>query len=207
MPILSWEKIDCRQYQVWIDGIKMDSVSSSQNWYIPFPMSYGKHQWKVVALKGQTNISSESFSFSIEGNPLSPVPVNAVLLRNDWKVISSLLAGNDGSVLSRENVNTTAWQSSSVPATVLSVMVRNGLYPNPYIGTNNIKIPDISDDFNIQYNLLQYSHIKNKNPWKDPYWFRKEFKIPEGYTGKTIWLNLAEINYKAEVWLNGKKTG
>jgi len=205
MPILSWEKIECQQYQVWIDGIKMDSVNASQNWYIPFPMSYGKHQWKVIAQKGQLKISSEPFSFSIEDKPLSPVPANAVLLRNDWRVISSLIVGSDGSVLSRDNINTTAWQSSSIPATVLSVMVRNGLYPNPYIGTNNIKIPDISDDFNTQYNLLQYSHIKNKNPWKDPYWFRKEFTIPEGYSGKTIWLNLAEINYKAEVWLNGKK--
>ncbi|HEX7583765.1 MAG TPA: hypothetical protein VF373_03685, partial [Prolixibacteraceae bacterium] len=175
MPILSWQKIECQWYQVWIDGIKMDSTAPAHNWYIPFPMSYGKHQWKIVAIKGNSKISSGLFSFTIEGKPLSPIPENAVLLRNDWKVVSSVTAGNDGSKVSGEKMNITGWQSSSVPATVLSVMVRNGLYPNPYIGTNNMKIPDINDDFNTQYNLLQYSHLKGKNPWKEPYWYRKEF--------------------------------
>lgn len=205
MPILSWQPVECEHYEVWIDGIKMDTTIASQNWYIPFPMSYGKHQWKVVAINGNLETPSDTFDFHIEGKPLSPVPENAVLLRNDWRIISSISAGKDGAALSSENVNTKEWQSSSVPATVLSVMVRNGLYPNPYIGTNNMKIPDINDDFNTHYNLQQYSHLKNINPWKDPYWYRKEFKIPESYQGKTIWLNLNEINYKAEVWLNGKK--
>ena len=205
MPILSWQKTECLRYQVWIDGIMMDSTSSTKNWYIPFPMSYGPHHWKIIAIKGNSKSSSELFDFIIEGKSLSPIPENAVLLRNDWTVVSSITAGNDGAAISGEKVNTSGWQKSSVPATVISVMIRNGLYPNPYLGINNLRIPDISDEFNAKYNLLQYSHIKGKNPWKEPYWYRREFAIPENYSGKTIWLNLAEINYKATVWLNGKK--
>lgn len=205
IPVFSWQSLDCQLYTIWIDGIKIDSTTALQNWYIPFPMSYGQHEWYVVAVNGDLEISSDLFTFTIEDKPLSALPENSYLLRNDWKVISSIHAGRDGSTLSREDVNTSQWKSTSVPATVLSVMVRNGLYPNPYTGINNMKIPDLNDVFNETYDLLQYSHIKNRNPWESPYWYRKEFLIPRGYKNKTIWLTLGEINYKAEVWLNGEQ--
>lgn len=202
-PVLSWQPVDCKQYLVWIDGILIDSVKAPQHWYIPFPMSYGTHRWYLVAKNGELKISSDTLEFTIEDRPLSTVPENATLLRNGWKVISSLYAGPDGSVLSRENLNTGSWHSTSIPATALSVMVRNGLYPDPYTGTNNMKIPDLNDEFNDTYGLLKYSHIENRNPWKEPYWYRREFTIPPGYKDKMIWLTLGEINYRAEVWLNG----
>lgn len=202
MPVLSWELLEGYSYEVWIDGINFES-KIDKNWYIPFPLSYGKHEWKIVAVKGNSKITSQKSEFVIVGKPLSSVPKNSVLLRNNWKVISSAIESEDGSVISSEKVNTTSWKNSSVPATVLSVMVRNGLYPNPYTGLNNMKIPDCNDAFNEKYELLQYSHIQGKNPWKDAYWYRKEFEIPSNYKDKYIWLNLGEINYKAEVWLNG----
>jgi beta-galactosidase/beta-glucuronidase len=205
MPVLSWKHTDCEYYTVWIDGVRTDSTMAPQNWYIPFPMSYGNHRWKVTAVKGGSETASETFEFTIEDGPLSVMPENSFLLRNDWKVVSSLVTGMDGGGLSQGKTSTTGWQSTSVPATVLSVMVRNGMYPNPYTGLNNMRIPDCNEDFNQVYGLLQYSHIKNKNPWHDPYWYRREFRVPPDYAGKTIWLNLCEINYKAEVWLNGEK--
>jgi len=204
MPELTWQAMEDHTFEVWIDGIKMES-GLSNNWFIPFPLSYGEHQWKVVAIKGEKVVSSNSSEFTIEGAPLSPLPDHAVLLRNDWKVLSSHLAGTDGAFLSKKKANFKDWKFTSVPATVLSVMVRNGLYPNPYLGTNNMKIPDLSDAFNEKYDLVKYSHIEGKNPWLSPYWYCKTFKIPADYAGKKIWLNLGEINYRAEVWLNGKQ--
>ncbi|NQU84283.1 MAG: beta galactosidase jelly roll domain-containing protein [Mariniphaga sp.] len=203
MPVLTWQAVEGAKYEVWIDGIKLGS-DISENWFIPFPLSYGKHEWKVIGFKGNTKTTSATGEFVVDGKPLSGIPGNAVLLRNDWKVLSSINAGNDGAKLTSK-VNTSKWKSTSVPATALSVMVRNGLYPNPYVGVNNMKIPDINDEFTEKYDLMQYSHIKGKNPWQDAYWYRKEFKIPEGYKGKKIWLNLGEINYRAEVWLNGQQ--
>jgi exo-1,4-beta-D-glucosaminidase len=43
------------------------------------------------------------------------------------------------------------------------------------------------------------------NPFKDPYWFRTTFQIPQENKGKRIWLNFDGINYRADVWLNGKQ--
>lgn len=204
MPALTWLPLDGHSYAVWIDGIKMAS-GLTENWFIPFPLSYGAHQWKVVASGGEKEISSKTGLFTIEGEALAPLPENAILLRNNWKVKSSLLAGDDGASLSKKKTNLKDWNTTSLPATVLSVMVRNGLYPNPYLGTNNMEIPDLSDEFNDKYDLIQYSHIEGKNPWQSPYWYRKTFKMPKEYDGKTIWLTLGEINYRAEVWFNGKQ--
>lgn len=201
MPILSWITLEGFSYEVWIDGINFGKTE--ENWFIPFPMSYGMHEWKVIAKKDGSEISSGIFQFSILGKPLSSIPENAILLRNDWKVISSTEVKKDGAFISQKSTNLSEWKNTSVPATVLSVMVRNGLYPNPYIATNNMKIPDINNEFNDQYDLLKYSHLKGKNPWQEPYWYRKEFSVPIEYQGKTVWLNLGEINYKADVWLNG----
>ncbi|MDX2429880.1 MAG: beta galactosidase jelly roll domain-containing protein, partial [Bacteroides sp.] len=203
MPELTWLPMEGYCYEVWIDGIKM-TTAIGENWFIPFPLSYGTHQWKVVATDGQEKVSSKTASFTIEGAPLSPLPKNAILLREDWKVLSSLLAGKDGEALSKKKIKDEEWKNTSLPATALSVMVRNGLYPNPYLGTNNMLIPDLSDEFNEKFDLLKYSHIDGKNPWQEPFWYRKTFDIPEEYAGKMIWLTLGEINYRAEVWLNGQ---
>ncbi|MFH0757968.1 MAG: glycosyl hydrolase [Bacteroidota bacterium] len=204
VPVLTWQAMEGHTFDIWIDGIKM-GAGVPENWFIPFPLSYGKHNWRVVAFRENAEVSSQTGDFTVRGEPLSPVPENAVLLREDWKVISSILAGKDGSSLSKKKVNLRNWKNTSVPATVLSVMVRNGLYPNPYLGTNNMKIPDLSDAFNEKYGLIQYSHIEGRNPWQAPYWYRRTFEIPAGYAGKKIWLTLGEINYRAEVWLNGKQ--
>lgn len=114
MPELTWLPLEDYSFEVWIDGIRMAS-DIIENWFIPFPLSYGKHQWKVVATGKQGMLTSKTATFTIEGAPLSPLPENAFLLRNDWKVISSLLAGNDGASLSKKELKRTEWKSTSLP--------------------------------------------------------------------------------------------
>jgi Exo-beta-D-glucosaminidase Ig-fold domain/Glycosyl hydrolases family 2/Glycosyl hydrolases family 2, TIM barrel domain/Beta-galactosidase jelly roll domain len=97
------------------------------------------------------------------------------------------------------------WYPVNVPGTVLSGLVANKVYPDPYQGMNNMMIPDASDSFNIQYNLGRYSHIPGEsNPWKKPYWYRTVFQVPAADKGKYFQLIFKGINYRAEVWLNGK---
>lgn len=204
MPNLSWQKKVCDRYEIWIDDIKMGEVSSSQNAYVPFALSFGKHSWKVVAVSDKIKSTSNIQEFTVDDASLADVPEGAKLLRTDWKVKSAIEVGMNGAKLSVSGIKTKNWATTSLPATVLTALVRNGIYPNPYIGTNNMFIPDMSDEYNKDYNLLKYSHIKNDNPWKKPYWYRNEFNLSKDFEGKHIWLNLGEINYKAQVWLNGK---
>lgn len=132
-------------------------------------------------------------------------PRGAVLLRGNWWVQSSETAGSDGARLSSPGVGKAGWAATSLPATVLTALVRNGVYPNPYVELNNTRIPDAHDGFNAAFDLLKYSHIPGKNPWSKPYWFRTSFAAPARYAGKRVWLTFNEINYRAEVWLNGAR--
>ncbi|MDR0543356.1 MAG: hypothetical protein LBH19_14255 [Dysgonamonadaceae bacterium] len=138
--------------------------------------------------------------------PFTRVPDNAVVLYDGWQMRESAFCGNDGAQFSSNDFAPAGWYTTSVPVTALSVLVNHGIYPNPYIGMNAMQIPDASDEFNEKYGLKKYSHLPNEeNPWAKPYWFRKNFDLPASYKGKQIWLNLDGINYRADVWINGKK--
>ena len=159
MPELSWLPVPCEYYEVWIDGLKMDEIAAHRTSYTCFPLSFGKHSWKVVAIMGDTRLESSTSEFVIDDDPVTNMPDNAMLLRHNWKVRSSALAGMDGALLSLQDVAAADWYTTSLPATVLTVLVRNAVYPNPYTGTNNMLIPDCSDEFNSEHDLLKFSHI------------------------------------------------
>ena len=98
------------------------------------------------------------------------------------------------------------WFPVKVPSTVLTGLVANHIYPDPYQGLNNMLIPDASDQFNKEYNLEQYSYLPNNpNPWKKPYWYRTTFKVPASDNGRHFQLIFKGINYRAAVWVNGKQ--
>ncbi len=98
------------------------------------------------------------------------------------------------------------WFPVNVPSTVLTGLVANKIYPDPYAGMNNMLIPDASDEFNTKYNLEQYSHLPNDpNPWKKPYWYRTVFNVPAEDNGRHFQLIFKGINYRAAVWVNGKQ--
>jgi exo-1,4-beta-D-glucosaminidase len=129
-----------------------------------------------------------------------------MVLKDDWFIQSSVLVDNGGEVLSNRGFVPEGWHKATVPCTVLSALVRSGVYPDPRIGLNSYRIPDSSDEFNQKYDLAKYSHLPDKrNPWRDPYWYRTEFDIPESIRGKRVWLLFKGINYRADVWLNGRK--
>ena len=160
-----------------------------------------------VSLIGSTPLLSAAPSFPpVDAEPLGAVAPDAVVLHADWQMRESALVGNDGTQFSRPGFNAAGWYSTSVPTTPLAVLVRRGVYPDPYIGTNNMRIPDASDAHNRCYHLNRFSHLPDKaNPWSKPYWFRREFRLPEAYRGRTVWLHLDGINYRADVWVNGRQ--
>lgn len=125
----------------------------------------------------------------------------------DFQLQSSSLVADPA-----ENISTISykpnvyWFPVRVPCTVLTGLVANGVYPDPYQGMNNMLIPDASDEFNKKYDLEKFSHLPNDpNPWKKPYWYRTTFGVPASDKGKTFHLIFKGINYRAAVWVNGKQ--
>lgn len=125
----------------------------------------------------------------------------------NFKLQSSAVVSENGKELSTSAYHSRVyWFPVKVPSTVLTGLVANKVYPNPYLGMNNMLIPDASDSFNQQYHLEQYSFLPNDaNPWKKPYWYRTNFNVPSSDKGKHFQLIFKGINYRAAVWLNGKQ--
>ncbi len=120
---------------------------------------------------------------------------------------SSVLISSPGSEISTLQYKSKVyWFPVSVPSTVLTGLVANKIYPDPYSGLNNMLIPDASDEFNKKYSLEQFSYLPNNpNPWKNPYWYRTTFNVPVSDQGRCFQLIFKGINYRAAVWLNGKQ--
>ncbi len=90
-----------------------------------------------------------------------------------------------GGQISNADFKTDKWYKVSVPTTVIAGLLANKVYDfDPFYGKNFEKLNDTRLD----------------KPW----WFRKEFKLPASENGKNVVLKLHGINYKANVWLNGK---
>jgi exo-1,4-beta-D-glucosaminidase len=118
---------------------------------------------------------------------------------------SALITASGEELSSPDYWSNIYWFPVKVPSTVLTGLVANNIYPDPYNGMNNMLIPDASDEFNKKYNLEQFSHLPNDpNPWKKPYWYRTTFDVPASDNGRCFQLIFKGINYRAGVWLNGR---
>jgi hypothetical protein len=145
------------------------------------------------------------FSFTDSASPQVGKIKQTKLTRFDLQ--SSVLISSPGSEISTLQYKSKVyWFPVSVPSTVLTGLVANKIYPDPYSGLNNMLIPDASDDFNKKYSLEQFSYLPNNpNPWKNPYWYRTTFNVPVSDQGRCFQLIFKGINYRAAVWLNGKQ--
>jgi len=79
------------------------------------------------------------------------------------------------------------WYAATVPGTVLTTLVNNGVYPEPLYGENMRAIPESLN--------------------KTSYWYRTTFTVPAGYKGRHTWIHFGGINYSAQIWLNGHEVG
>jgi hypothetical protein len=132
-------------------------------------------------------------------------PVRQVRLSHFSLLSSAVVKANGDSLSSVDYTPDNYWFPVTVPSTVLTALVANKIYPDPYTGMNNMLIPDASDTFNRDYHLEQYSYLPGQpNPWKKPYWYRTTFSVPTTDKGRHFQLIFKGINYRAEVWVNSR---
>ena len=119
-----------------------------------------------------------------------------ILLRNDWAIQSSKEVNADGSIISAASFKPEKWYPATVPSTVFGTLVENKVYPDPYYGTNIESVPG--------YIRARRGEIPDDSPFRPAWWYRTAFTLPREFRGKNIWINFQSINYKANIWLNGK---
>jgi exo-1,4-beta-D-glucosaminidase len=85
---------------------------------------------------------------------------------------------------------------------VVAAQVKNGSLPDPFFGMNLRQYPGVS--YPIGFNFSNVP-MPADSPYAVSWWYRKEFTLPNVYSGKSVWLNFRGINYRANIFLNGKQ--
>jgi len=127
---------------------------------------------------------------------------SAMPLRDGWKVQSACKLQTAGEVISATAYHPEGWYTTAVPATVVSVQVANGLFKDPYFGTNLRDLPGMTYPIGGIFARLPMS---DDSPYHCGWWYRKEFVVPASAKGRTLWLRFTGINYRADVWINGRR--
>ncbi len=123
-------------------------------------------------------------------------------LREGWALRSSAEVDQGGQALSRPGFDTTGWHAATVPTTVVGALVEDGTYPDPHFGMNLREIPGTEYEIGTNFSNVE---MPEDSPFAVPWWYRTEFTLPDEAEGRTVWLGFGGINYKANVWLNGKR--
>ena len=132
---------------------------------------------------------------------ISPVLAQTVL-KDGWKVQSSAQVFAPASHVSEPGFSTHGWYPTSAPKTVFAVLVENGVYKNPYFGMNLRSFPGVAYKIGGQF---ANEEMPSDSPYAVPWWYRNEFEVPAADKGKQVWMQFRGINYRAEIWINGKK--
>jgi exo-1,4-beta-D-glucosaminidase len=132
-----------------------------------------------------------------------PAEVNdspKVLLGENWFIQSSADVHADGASISTVSFPTRGWYPATLPSTIVSALVADKVYADPYTGMNLRSLPGttypIFEDFS---NIL----MPPTSPFRSSWWYRTEFSLPSEFSGRTVWLGFDGINYRANVWMNG----
>jgi exo-1,4-beta-D-glucosaminidase len=152
-------------------------------------------------------IASVLISLGLAGILAAPAPVFAdsaekIYLHKDWQLQSSCEVKAAGEQLSVVGFDATTWHRANLPNTVVGALVDDKTYPDPTYGTNLKSLPGM--DYSSK-SFFALQDLPKESPFRCSWWFRTEFAVPAEFESKTQWLDFLGINYRANVWVNGKK--
>ncbi len=125
-----------------------------------------------------------------------------IYLHKDWQLQSSCEAKAGGEQVSAVGFDAGKWHRAEVPNTVVGALVDDKTYPDPTYGTNLKSLPGM--DYPTK-TFFAIQEMPKDSPFRCSWWFRTEFVVPAQYEGKVQWLDFLGINYRANIWINGKK--
>ncbi len=110
--------------------------------------------------------------------------IQTSILENGWSLESSAKVSTDGTIISTASFDASKWNNAKVPATVLANLVEDGVYTDIFKDRNFDKI--------------------DREQFKNSWWYRKSFNISKSDLSNYN-LVFEGINYRANIWLNGKQ--
>jgi Exo-beta-D-glucosaminidase Ig-fold domain/Glycosyl hydrolases family 2/F5/8 type C domain/Glycosyl hydrolases family 2, sugar binding domain len=123
-----------------------------------------------------------------EPKPNPQVSDNRLYLAGgNWKIQRSSEVTSGGDTISKAGFKNDDWIVATVPGTALVSYWNAGALPDPNYSDNQLMI---SESF-----------------FNSDFWYRNEFEVPANYKGSKMFLNFDGINWKAQVFVNGKNIG
>lgn len=165
------------------------SLFFNSNAQLNFGLSEKQHESDLPKSRSKCGICGENINYHLYDNKsVTKLENGNYVINSSWYMSNETdILKNNVSPLNSD-LDLSDWYKATVPGTVLTTLVDNGVYPDPYWGINNVLIPDSICRMN--------------------WWYRTEFVLPDNVrktTNHVITFN--GINYKAQVWLNNHLLG
>jgi len=110
-------------------------------------------------------------------------------LSSGWQLQDVAKVPEAGATVSAKDYQPQGWLAATVPGTVLTSMVNDGVYPEPLYGEND-RESVIPESLN-----------------KTSYWYRTVFTVPKDYAHRQVWVHFDGANFTSDVWVNGYQVG
>jgi exo-1,4-beta-D-glucosaminidase len=159
------------------------------------------HRW-TAALLVTFSLSILAAAQSTSHGARMQSDADALQLRDGWSLQSSCKVEQKGEVISTPRFAPAGWYNVSLPTTVVGALVKHKVYPDPMFGMNLRTFPGMTYPIGKNFSNIE---MRQDSPFLVPWWYRKSFTLPESYRGKTLWLDFEGINYRANIFLNGKQ--
>jgi len=125
-----------------------------------------------------------------------------LFLRKGWSIQSSAQVKEKGDAISTNGFQPRKWYPATVPSTIVGNLVEDKVYPDPLFEKNLRLIPGCSYPVGSNFSNIP---MPDDSPFKVSWWYRTQFHLPANFRGKNVWLNFEGVNFRANIWLNGKQ--
>jgi exo-1,4-beta-D-glucosaminidase len=122
------------------------------------------------------------------------------LLADGWEIQSSAKIKAGGDTISTTAFKPVEWFKATVPSTVFGCLVEDKVYTDPFFGTNLRSLPGMNYPIGANFSNRP---MPADSPYRVSWWYRTQFNVSPPRDGQ-VWLNFEGINYRANVWVNGK---
>jgi Exo-beta-D-glucosaminidase Ig-fold domain/Glycosyl hydrolases family 2/F5/8 type C domain/Glycosyl hydrolases family 2, sugar binding domain len=179
----------------WSDVVTLPGDNNPVDDIILKQMAKGQYVKILMTrpLPGKKYILSEVEVFGKGGLVTRPKPNPEIYDRKlylsggNWKIQRASQVTSKAEEISVPGFSADDWLTATVPGTVLMSYKNAGALPDPNFGDNLLMI---SESF-----------------FNSDFWYRDEVFIPEIFAEKRMYLNFDGINWKADVFVNGKNAG
>ena len=131
-----------------------------------------------------------------------PAAEGTLPLHEGWTLQTSTNVKAKGEVISTTKFVAKGWHEATVPTTVVAALVKDKTFPDPLFGTNLRQYPGMNYPIGGNFSNIA---MAPDSPYAVSWWYRKQFTVPASYKGKSVWLKFNGINYRANIFLNGKQ--